>query len=67
MGKATIYGKKSAVVLEIINNVEEHYCINGMFYIKTKEQEYYFALDTIGAIHIDSESDRERVKRKNEF
>jgi hypothetical protein len=57
VGKATIYGKKIWEVLETIYDVEEHYCINGMFYIKTKEQEYYFSLDLIGAIYIDSESE----------
>lgn len=55
MGKATIYGKKSEIVT--IDNVEEYYCINGMFYIKTKDQEYYLALDIISAVHIDSESE----------
>lgn len=59
MGKATIYGKDLWKVLEIIYDVEEYYCINGMFFIKAKEQEYYFALDIIGAIHIDSESEEE--------
>lgn len=57
MGKATIYGKKEWEVLEIINDVEDYYYINGIFYIKAKEHEYYFALDVIGAIHIDSESE----------
>lgn len=55
MGKATLYGKDLWKVLEIIYDVEEYYCINGMFYIRTKEQEYYFVLDIIGAVHIDSE------------
>lgn len=59
MGKAAIYGKDLWKVLEIIYDVEEYYCINGMFFIRTKEQEYYFALDIIGAIHIDLESDKE--------
>lgn len=45
MSKITIYGKKSAVALETINNVEEHYCTNGMFYVKAKDQEFYFTLE----------------------
>lgn len=57
MGKATIYGKKLFQVLDVIYDVEEYYCINGMFYIKTKEQEHYFTLDVIGAIYINSEGE----------
>lgn len=57
MGKATIYGKKEWEVLEIINDVEDYYCINGVFYIKAKDQVYYFTLDVIGAVHIDEESE----------
>lgn len=57
MGKATIYSKKTGEVFETIHDVEEYHCINGMIYIKTKEQDYYFELDIIGAIHIDSESE----------
>ena len=57
MSKATIYDKKLREVLAIIYDVEEYYCINGMFYIKTKEREYYFALDLIGAVHIDTKSE----------
>lgn len=57
MGKAIIYGKKIGEILQIIYNVEDYYYINGMFYIKAKDQEWYFALDTIGAIHIDSEGE----------
>lgn len=57
MGKAIIYGKKLGEVLETIYNVEDYYYINGIFYIKAKEHEYYFALDIIGEIHIDSESE----------
>ena len=36
MDKAIIYGKKMEV-LETLYDVEEYYCINGMFYIKTKK------------------------------
>lgn len=57
MGKVTIYDKKIAVALETINNVEEHYCINGMFYVRAEDQEYYFSLETIGMIHVEKESE----------
>ncbi len=56
MGKVTIYGKKSAVAIETINNVEEHYCTNGMFYVRTEDQEYYFSLEVISMIRVEKES-----------
>ena len=60
MSKVTIFGKKRwEEVLEIIDDVEEYYCTNGMFYIKVREEEYYFALDLIGIIHIEAESEGE--------
>ena len=59
MSKITIYGKKSAVAVETINNVEEHYCTNGMFYIKAEDQEYYFSLETISMIRVETESEDE--------
>lgn len=57
MSKVTIYGKGSAVAIEAINNVEEHYCTNGMFYVRTEGQEYYFALEVISMIHVETESE----------
>lgn len=58
MGKeAIIYGKKKWEHLQTIYDVEEYYCINGLFYIKAKDHEYYFSLDQIGSIEIDSESE----------
>lgn len=59
MSKVTIYGKRSAVALETItiDNVEEHYCTNGMFYVKAEGQEYYFALEAIGMIRVETESE----------
>jgi hypothetical protein len=60
MSKVTIFGKKRwEEVLEIIDNVEEYYCTNGMFYVKFGEQECYFALDLIGIIYIEAESEGE--------
>ena len=56
MSKVTIYGKKRwDDVMEIIYDAEEYYCTNGMFYVKTIGQEYYFALDLIGVIAIEAE------------
>lgn len=57
MSKITIYGKKSAVALETINNVEEHYCTNGMFYVRAKGQEYYFTLEAISEIRVETKSE----------
>lgn len=56
MSKITIYGK-NAVALETIDNVEEHYCTNGMFYVRAKGQEYYFALEAISMIRVETESE----------
>lgn len=57
MSKITIYGKKSAVALETIDNVEEHYCTNGMFYVRAKNQEFYFTLEAISTICVEPESE----------
>jgi hypothetical protein len=57
MGKVTIYGKNSAVALETIDNVEEHYCTNGMFYVRAEGQEYYFTLEAISMISVETESE----------
>lgn len=57
MSKVTIYSKDSAVAVEVINNVEEHCCTNGMFYVKAEGQEYYFTLEVIGMIHVETESE----------
>lgn len=62
MGKVTIYGKKSAVAVEVINNVKEHYCTNGMFYVRAEDQEYYFALEAISVIRVETESEDEEVQ-----
>ncbi len=60
MSKATIYGKKTGEVLKTIYDVEEYFSVNnGIFYIRTKEQEYYLDMYMIGAIHIDAESEEE--------
>ena len=59
MSKITIYGKKSAVAVETINNVEEHYCTNGMFYVKAEDQECYFSLEAISMIRVKTESEKE--------
>lgn len=57
MSKITIYGKKSAVALETIDNVEEHYCTNGMFYVRAENQEFYFTLEAISTIRVEPESE----------
>ena len=57
MNKITIYGKESAVALETINNVEEHYCTNGMFYVRAEGQEFYFSLEVISVIRVETESE----------
>ncbi len=57
MKKITIYGKKSEVALETINNVEEHYCTNEMFYVRAEGEEFYFTLEAIGMIHVETESE----------
>lgn len=59
MSKIWIYGKKSTVALEAIDNVEEHYCTNGMFYVKAEGQEYYFSLEAISMIRVETESEEE--------
>lgn len=66
MGKVTIYGKNSAVALETINNVKEHYCTNGMFYVKAKDQEFYFSLETISMIRVESESEDKDLSEMQE-
>lgn len=60
MSKVIIYGKQSAVAVEVIDNVEEHYCTNGMFYVRAKGQEYYFALEAISVIRVETESENEK-------
>jgi hypothetical protein len=62
MSKITIYGKKSAVALETIHNVEEHYCTNGMFYVKAEGQEFYFTLEAISMIRVETESDEQMLQ-----
>ena len=57
MSKITIYGKKSTVALEAINNVEEYYCTNVMFYVKAEGREYYFSLEAISMIRVETESE----------
>ena len=60
MSKITIYAKKSGVAVETIANVEQHYCTNGMFYVKTESQECYFSLEAIGMIRVEVESGEEK-------
>ena len=57
MSRVRIYGKQSAIPIETIDNVEEHYCTNGMFYVKAKDQEYYFSLEVISMIGVETESE----------
>lgn len=58
MNKITIYGKKPAVALETIDNVEAHYWTNnGMFYVKAEGQEFYFPIKAISDIRIETESE----------
>ena len=59
--KVKIYGKGQDLdepPIEIINDVVEHYCTNGMFYVRTKRnEEYYFVLEIIGFISVEPESE----------
>lgn len=59
MSKIIIYGKRTVGALETINNVEEHYCTNGMFYVKAEDQEFYFSLEAISMIRVETESEVE--------
>ena len=61
MSKIRIYGKNQDAdppSIEFIDDVVEHYCTNGMFYVRTKRnEEYYFALEVIAMISVEPESE----------
>lgn len=63
--KVKIYGKDQNAdppAIEFINDAVEHYCTNGMFYVKTKRNgEYYFALEVIAFISVEPESEEEQT------
>ncbi len=63
MSKIKIYDKNSTDAVAIISNVEEHYCTNGMFYVKANGQEWYFSLESIGAILVETESEVKDIKK----
>ena len=62
MSKVIIYGKQSVVAVEVINNVEEHYCTNGMFYVRAEGQEFYFSLEAISMVRVETESDEQMLQ-----
>lgn len=60
MSEIKIYGKNSTDAVATISNVEEHYCTNGMFYVRANGQEWYFSLESISAILVETEREEEK-------